>query len=86
VFVCALCFGRSGLPDELRLVGHLRGYSAEDGKVVWDYDTSHEFRSVNGVKASGGSIDGPGAVVVNGMVFISSGYSRFGGMPLRTRC
>jgi len=42
VFVCALCFGRSGLPDELRLVGHLRGYSAEDGKVVWDYDTSHE--------------------------------------------
>jgi len=61
--------------------GHLRGYAAEDGKVIWDFDTAREFQSVNGVKASGGSIDGPGAVVVNGMAFINSGYSRFGGMP-----
>jgi polyvinyl alcohol dehydrogenase (cytochrome) len=61
--------------------GHLRGYSAEDGRVVWDFDTAREFQTVNGVKARGGSIDGPGPVVVNGMVFINSGYSRFGGMP-----
>ena len=61
--------------------GHLRGYSTEDGRVVWDFDTAREFQTVNGVKAKGGSIDGPGAVVVNGMVFVNSGYSRFGGMP-----
>ena len=61
--------------------GHLRGYSAEDGKVLWDFDTTREFQTVNGVKARGGSLDGPGAVVVNGMVFVNSGYSRFGGMP-----
>ena len=61
--------------------GHLRGYSAEDGKVLWDFDTLREFQTVNGIKAKGGSIDGPGAVVVNGMVFVNSGYSRFGGMP-----
>jgi polyvinyl alcohol dehydrogenase (cytochrome) len=61
--------------------GHLRGYSAEDGRVVWDFNTAREFQTVNGVKARGGSIDGPGPVVVNGMVFINSGYSRFGGMP-----
>jgi polyvinyl alcohol dehydrogenase (cytochrome) len=61
--------------------GHLRGYSAEDGKILWDFDTAREFQTVNGVKAKGGSIDGPGAVVVNGMVFVNSGYSRFGGMP-----
>jgi polyvinyl alcohol dehydrogenase (cytochrome) len=61
--------------------GHLRGYSAEDGKILWDFDTVREFQTVNGVKARGGSIDGPGAVVVNGMVFVNSGYSRFGGMP-----
>lgn len=36
---------------------------------------------MNGVKAKGGSIDGPGAVVVDGMVFINSGYSRAGGLP-----
>jgi polyvinyl alcohol dehydrogenase (cytochrome) len=61
--------------------GHLRGYSTEDGKILWDFDTVREFQTVNGVKAKGGSIDGPGAVVVNGMVFVNSGYSRFGGMP-----
>ncbi len=27
------------------------------------------------------TVPGPGAVVVNGMLFINSGYSRFGGMP-----
>jgi polyvinyl alcohol dehydrogenase (cytochrome) len=61
--------------------GHLRGYSAEDGKILWDFDTARAFQTVNGVSAKGGSIDGPGAVVVNGMVFVNSGYSRFGGMP-----
>jgi polyvinyl alcohol dehydrogenase (cytochrome) len=61
--------------------GHLRGYSAEDGKVLWDFNSVREFQTVNGVNAKGGSIDGPGAVVVNGMVFVNSGYSRFGGMP-----
>jgi polyvinyl alcohol dehydrogenase (cytochrome) len=40
-----------------------------------------EFDTVNGVKAHGGSIDGPGPVVVNGMVFINSGYPRNGGVP-----
>jgi polyvinyl alcohol dehydrogenase (cytochrome) len=29
---------------------------------------------VNGVKAVGGSIDGPGPVVVNGMLYFNSGY------------
>src|SRR5262249_2722088 len=61
--------------------GHLRGYSSEDGKIQWDFDTAREFQTVNGVKAKGGSLDGPGAVVVNGIVFVNSGYSRFGGMP-----
>jgi polyvinyl alcohol dehydrogenase (cytochrome) len=61
--------------------GHLRAYSAEDGRVVWDFDTAREFETVNGIKAKGGSIDGPGPVVADGMVFVNSGYSRFGGLP-----
>ena len=32
--------------------------------------------TVNGVKGRGGSIDGPGAIVANGMVFVTSGYVR----------
>jgi polyvinyl alcohol dehydrogenase (cytochrome) len=63
------------------LDGHLRGYSTEDGKILWDFDTAREYQTVNGGTAQGGSLDGPGAVVVNGMLFVNSGYSRFGGMP-----
>jgi polyvinyl alcohol dehydrogenase (cytochrome) len=63
------------------LGGILRAYSAEDGKVLWEYDTAHDFQTVNGVKAKGGAIDGPGTLVIKGMVFVNSGYSRFGGLP-----
>ena len=61
--------------------GHLRAYSAEDGRIVWDMDTKAEYRTVNGVAARGGSIDGPGAVVVGGTLYVGSGYSIFGGLP-----
>ena len=73
--------GIPGVVFSASMDGHLRGYNAEDGKVIWDFDTARQFQTVNGVKATGGSIDGPGPVVVNGMVFINSGYSRFGGIP-----
>jgi polyvinyl alcohol dehydrogenase (cytochrome) len=61
--------------------GHMRAYAAEDGRILWDFDTAREFDTVNGVPGHGGSIDGPGAVVVNGMVFVNSGYARQSGMP-----
>jgi polyvinyl alcohol dehydrogenase (cytochrome) len=61
--------------------GHLRAYAAEDGKVIWDFDTARVFDTVNGITAKGGSIDGPGAVVVNGRIFVNSGYARAGGLP-----
>jgi polyvinyl alcohol dehydrogenase (cytochrome) len=61
--------------------GHLRAYSSEDGKVLWDFNTVREYSAANGVKARGGALDGPGPVVVNGMVFVNSGYARFGGAP-----
>ena len=62
------------------LDGHLRAYSAKDGTVIWDVDTVREYDTVNGVKAKGGAIDGPGAIVANGMVFVNSGYTRMGGI------
>jgi polyvinyl alcohol dehydrogenase (cytochrome) len=61
--------------------GHMRAYSSEDGSVLWDFDTAREYSTVNGVKGRGGSIDGPGAVVVDGMVYVNSGYSRQNGTP-----
>ncbi|MGH9660342.1 MAG: lipocalin-like domain-containing protein, partial [Bryobacteraceae bacterium] len=61
--------------------GHLRAFSAEDGSLIWDFDTVRDFQTVNLVKARGGALDGPGAVVAGGMMFANSGYARFGGMP-----
>jgi outer membrane protein assembly factor BamB len=34
--------------------GHLRAYSSDDGRIVWDVDTKREYRTVNGVAARGG--------------------------------
>jgi polyvinyl alcohol dehydrogenase (cytochrome) len=61
--------------------GHLRGYSTATGEVLWDTDTAREFQTVNGKAARGGSLDAAGPAVVNGMVFVSSGYGQWGGMP-----
>jgi polyvinyl alcohol dehydrogenase (cytochrome) len=63
------------------LDGHLRAFDARDGRVIWDFDTVREYQTVNGVKATGGAIDGPGPVVANGMVLVNSGYTRYGGLP-----
>jgi PQQ enzyme repeat len=61
--------------------GRLRAYSSDDGRIIWDVDTKGEVRTVNGVTAHGGSIDGAGPVVVGGMLFVSSGSGIFGGAP-----
>ena len=63
------------------LDGHVRGYSAEDGQVLWDFDTAKDYTTVNGVPAKGGSLDGAGPVIVGGMIYVNSGYPRNGGMP-----
>jgi polyvinyl alcohol dehydrogenase (cytochrome) len=59
--------------------GHLRGYSTSDGTVVWDFNTGQDFKTVNGVTANGGSMDGPGPTISGGMLFVSSGYGSWGG-------
>jgi polyvinyl alcohol dehydrogenase (cytochrome) len=59
--------------------GHLRAFSTADGKVLWDVDTARNYTTVNGTPAKGGSLDGAGPIVVDGMVYVNSGYPRFGG-------
>jgi polyvinyl alcohol dehydrogenase (cytochrome) len=62
--------------------GHMRAYSSQDGKIVWDFDTARDFKTVNKVPARGGSIDGGGgAAIAGGMVFVNSGYGALFGMP-----
>jgi polyvinyl alcohol dehydrogenase (cytochrome) len=63
------------------LDGHLRAFSASDGRILWDVDTARTYTTVNGLTAKGGSLDGAGPVVAGGMLFVNSGYPRFGGAP-----
>jgi len=58
--------------------GIMRAYAATDGKIIWEYNTAHEYSTVNGVAAKGGGINGPGPVVAGGMLFMTSGYSELG--------
>ena len=56
--------------------GHFRGYDTETGKVVWDVDTGTDpVTTVAGKQAYGGVMDGSGATVAGGMVFVHSGYA-----------
>jgi polyvinyl alcohol dehydrogenase (cytochrome) len=61
--------------------GHLRAYSMSDGKVVWDFDTVRSYDTVNGIVARGGSLDGAGPTIADGMMFANSGYPSGGGIP-----
>ena len=60
------------------LDGHLRAFSTEDGKIIWDVDTTVPVTATNGDEAHGGSIDADGPVIVDGQLYINSGYGFFG--------
>jgi polyvinyl alcohol dehydrogenase (cytochrome) len=63
------------------LDGHLRAYDSATGEVLWDVNTVNEFDTVNRIPARGGSMNGPGATIVGGMLFVNSGYGSLGFMP-----
>ncbi len=63
------------------LDGHFRAYEAETGRAIWDVDTTSDTKTINSVPARGGSLNGPGATVAGGMVYVSSGYGALGFMP-----
>lgn len=56
--------------------GGIRAYAARDGAILWQFDTNREFLTVNGVRARGGSLNGPAPVVVDGMLYVNSGDYR----------
>jgi polyvinyl alcohol dehydrogenase (cytochrome) len=60
--------------------GLLRAYAAGDGRLLWEVDTARDdYVTVNGVRARGGAMDGPGPTVVDGMLYVTSGYGLWGG-------
>ena len=61
--------------------GALRAHSTQDGSVIWEFDTNREFETLNGVKAGGGAIQGPGPTIAGGMLYLNSGYGDHLGRP-----
>jgi polyvinyl alcohol dehydrogenase (cytochrome) len=61
--------------------GYLRAYATADAKLLWEVDTAREYPIVNGTSARGGAMDGPGPTIADGMLYVNSGYSQWGGQP-----
>jgi len=55
--------------------GKLHALSTADGHVLWEYDTAKTFQTVDKVPARGGAIASIGPSIVDGMLFIGSGYA-----------
>lgn len=61
--------------------GTLRAYSASDGGILWEYPTQQRYEAVNGVPAFGGAIGATSPTIVDGMMYVGSGYTIFGNKP-----
>ena len=54
--------------------GILRAVESNTGKVVWTFNTATEFKTINGVSGKGGSLGVTSATIVDGTVYVGSGY------------
>ena len=62
--------------------GHIRAFDSKTGQIVWDFDALQDFETVNGIPAKGGSFSSTGVTVVDGMMYVNSGYSSMPGNVL----
>jgi polyvinyl alcohol dehydrogenase (cytochrome) len=53
--------------------GGLRAYNTQDGQIIWTFNANRSFDTVNGIPATGGSLDAAGPVIANGMLYVTSG-------------
>ena len=59
--------------------GVMRAFDSDDGTLLWEFDSVRDYDTVNGAEGRGGAIDQSGVVVVDGMVYMNSGYANWGG-------
>ncbi len=60
------------------LDGALNAYAADSGERLWSFDTWRTFTAVNELETEGGPLDVHGPLIVDDMLFITSGYQSFG--------
>ena len=56
------------------LDGFIWAFDAENGEIVWQFDTVDQFAATNAEFATGGTIDVHGPMIAGDMMFILSGY------------
>lgn len=85
---CERRYGFSATPlvvDGAVVAGNIDGrvfiFDSRTGEILNRLDTARAFATVNGVEARGGSIDAHSVSAGAGMLFIGSGYERFGQQP-----
>jgi polyvinyl alcohol dehydrogenase (cytochrome) len=57
------------------------GHATGDARLLWEVDTARDYATVNGVSARGGAMDGPGPTIVDGMLYVNSGYGQWAVCP-----
>ena len=62
--------------------GYLRGYDMKSGKIIWSFNAAQTFPSVDGIPTHGGAFSASGPTIVDGTLFVSSGYSGIPGNAL----
>jgi polyvinyl alcohol dehydrogenase (cytochrome) len=62
--------------------GHIRAFRITNGEVIWDFDAVKDYTTANGIPGRGGSFSSTGAVIVDGMLYVNSGYSSMPGNVL----
>ena len=62
--------------------GHIRAFQVKTGAIVWDFDAVRDYATVNGIPARGGSFSATGATIVDGTLYVNSGYSSMPGNVL----
>jgi len=63
------------------LDGILRAFDVDNGSILWETNTRQSFGTRNGIEARGGSIESDGPVIMNGQIFITSGYEKWAEAP-----
>ncbi len=61
--------------------GILRAFSKADGEILWEYSTERGYEAVNEMPAFGGAIGATSPTIVDGMMYLGSGYALFGNRP-----
>lgn len=85
---CQRYYGLSAIPlvvDDAVIAGALDGrlhvFDAENGELLFRFDTARPFETLNGVEARGGSIDAHSVAAGAGIVLVASGYGMFSETP-----